>query len=214
RYLGKEKVLVMGRYPGVSLRAARTQREAAREFLAQGIDPNDARREQAASEGTYAATHTHPGRTFEDVAREWWADRKKSERWEEGYAIQVLSQLERDVFPIRLTRGLSVEERSAHSLLSRPVGRWPFEALTPPDVLEVCRNVEARGSLDAARDLRSRIGMVYRREKVLGRCAANPAENVTVLLARPQRSNHAALNYTQLPEFFVRLDAEQLDPTT
>jgi integrase len=84
----------------------------------------------------------------------------------------------------------------------------------PPDVLELCKNVEARGSLDAARDLRSRINMVYRREKVLGRCAVNPAENVTALLAKPKRKNHATITYRELPEFFLRLDAEELDATT
>jgi hypothetical protein len=50
-------------------------------------------------------------------------------------------------------------------------------------VLELCRNVEARGSLDAARDLRLRLNMVYKREEVLGRCVVNPAEDVTALLA-------------------------------
>jgi hypothetical protein len=113
-----------------------------------------------------------------------------------------------------LTRGLSAKERSSHPLLSQPVGTWPFATLTPPDVLEICRNVEARGSLDAARDLRSRIGMVYQRKKVLGGCTVNPAANVTALLAKPQRTNHAAITYSQLPEFFVRLDAEELDATT
>jgi hypothetical protein len=103
RYLGKEKVLVIGRYPEVSLKAARAQRDAARDFLAGGIDPGEARRERAAAEANCAATAAHPERTFEAVAREWWADRKKSERWDEGYALQVLSQLERDVFPIMLT---------------------------------------------------------------------------------------------------------------
>ena len=211
RHQRKEKVLVIGRYPTVSLKEARVQRDAARELLDAGIDPGEARREQAAAGAVIIGK---AGRTFEPVAREWWADRKRSERWDEEYAVQVLSQLERDVFPIMLTRGLPLQERGAHPLLSRSVGRWPFAALMPPDVLEICRNVEARGSLDAARDLRSRIGMVYEREKVLGRCLVNPAENVTTLLAKPQRTNHAAITYRQLPEFFARLDADALDATT
>lgn len=210
RQHGKEQLLVIGRYPQVSLKAARAQCDAARDLVAAGKDLRVRRRVQLEPQ-----SHDLPSeRTFEAVAREWWADRKNSERWSEDYAALVMSQLERDVFPIRLARGYSEEERSLHPLLTEPVGKWPLSALTSPDVLEICRNVEARGALDAARDLRSRIGMVYQREKVLGRCAVNPAENVTVLLARPQRTNHAALNYTQLPEFFVRLDAEQLDPTT
>jgi integrase len=60
----------------------------------------------------------------------------------------------------------------------------------------------------------ARIDMVYRREKVLGRCTANPAEDVTALLAKPRRTNHAALSYQDLPAFFARLDVEDLEATT
>ena len=214
RRLRKEQVLTIGRYPQVSLKAARAQRDEARVLLVSGKDLRSARRAHVASHTHGSAVPVYSGRPFEVVAREWWADRKKSERWTEDYAELVMSQLERDVFPVRLTREMPADERVLHPLLSEPVGRWPFEALTPPDVLELCRNVEARGSLDAARDLRSRIGMVYKREKVLGRCEVNPAEYVTALLAKPQRTNHAAITYGQLPELFVRLDAEQLDATT
>lgn len=153
-------------------------------------------------------------RSFEAVARDWWAARKESERWDEGYGAQVLRQLERDVFSVKMTRGLEPAERDAHGLLRRPLGEWPIEALTPPDVLEICKNIESRGSLDAARDLRSRIGMVYQREIALGRCTANPAENVTALLAKPRRTNHATISYDELPAFFARLDFEDLDVTT
>src|SRR6185312_6536592 len=111
RHQSKEKVLVIGRYPAVTLREARAQRDAAQELLDEGIDPGDARRGQAAAG---AVVLGKAARTFEPVAREWWADRKKSERWDEDYAVQVLSQLERDVFPVMLTRGLPVDERGAH----------------------------------------------------------------------------------------------------
>ena len=214
RYLGKEKVLALGVYPEVSLKRAREQVDEARGLLEAGVDPGAERRAQAAAEANGEGTPSQTERPFETVAREWWAERKKSERWDEGYAVQVLSQFERDVFPIKVTRGLPPDARRSNSLLSRPVGAWHFEAVTPPDVLEICRNVEARGSLDAARDLRSRIGMVYQREQVLGRCTVNPAENVTALLAKPKRTNHAAITYGELPEFFVRFDAEELDATT
>src|SRR5258708_12181391 len=153
-------------------------------------------------------------RSFEAVAREWWSARRACGRWGEDDAAQVLRQLERDVFAIKLTRGLLPEAPRAHPLLASPVGEWPVEALKPPDVLELCKNVEARGSLDAARDLRARIGMVYQREKVLRRCTANPAEDVTALLAKPRRTNHAALSYEDLPAFFAPLTLQDLDATT
>lgn len=39
RFGGKEKLLALGAYPEVSLKAARERRDAARALLAQGIDP-------------------------------------------------------------------------------------------------------------------------------------------------------------------------------
>ena len=56
--------------------------------------------------------------------------------------------------------------------------------------------------------------MVFQREKVLGRCTLNPAEDVTVLLAKPKRTNHAAIGYGDLPAFFAKLKAEKVDDTT
>jgi integrase len=105
-------------------------------------------------------------------------------------------------------------ERKADHLLGLPVREWPFDRLTPPDVLEICKNVEARGSLDAARDLRSRISMIYQREIALGRCSVDPTGSVVALLSKPRRTNHATITYAQLPDFFCRLDAEPLVATT
>ncbi|HTT06753.1 MAG TPA: integrase arm-type DNA-binding domain-containing protein, partial [Steroidobacteraceae bacterium] len=212
-YGGKEKLLALGRYEQVSLKKARDMADQARGLLAGGVDPST---DQRRDDHDDAAQRAPPGaaRTFETVAREWWAARKESERWDEDYALQIMRQFERDVFPIKLTRGLTAEDRASDPLVGRPFGQWPIEAIMPPDVLEICQNVEARGSLDTARDLRSRLGMVYQREQVLGRCASNPAENVIALLAKPHRTNHATITYDELPAFFVRLDAEDLQPTT
>jgi hypothetical protein len=202
----KEKCLSLGAYPEVSLRQARDHRDDARQLLRDGIDPAAKRRE--------AAIARAEPRTFEAVALEWWSARKQAERWDEDYAQQIKRQFERDVFPICVTRGLLSGQRDSRSLLRLPVGQWPFDALTAPDVLELCKYVESRGSLGTARDLRSRIGMIYRREKVLGRCAVNPAADVVELLSKPRRRNYAALKYEELPKFFRRFDAANIDPTT
>jgi integrase len=211
-YEGKEKLVSFGRYPDVSLKAAREQMAEARRQLAARIDPSTRRREEKLRD--MEARGERGTRSFEAVARDWWAARKESERWDEGYGAQVMRQLEHDVFSVKVTRGLQPAERDVHALLGRPVGEWPIEAVTPPDVLEICKTVEGRGSLDAARDLRSRISMVYQRELALGRCSTNPADNVTALLAKPKRTNHATISYEELPAFLARLDAENLDAST
>ena len=83
RFHGKQKTMALGIYPDVSLTKARARHQAAREELAEGIDPG--------------AEKPGASRTFESVAREWHA------HWSSGrherHAYYVLRRLEADVFP-------------------------------------------------------------------------------------------------------------------
>lgn len=47
---GKEKMLSMGLYPDVGLQAATAARDAARQLLAQGINPSEQRKTDASNE--------------------------------------------------------------------------------------------------------------------------------------------------------------------
>ena len=60
---GREKLLSLGVYPEVSLKAARAKRDDARKLIAAGTDPSTERRTAKAARGI----------TFEAVAREWMA---------------------------------------------------------------------------------------------------------------------------------------------
>src|ERR1700743_795607 len=63
RIEGREKLLAFGVYPDVSLKLARDRREAARQLIAQGIDPSAKRQaEKTAQTDTFAA-----------IAPEWLA---------------------------------------------------------------------------------------------------------------------------------------------
>jgi hypothetical protein len=65
RYFGKRKTLVLGVYPAVSLSKARTRRAEAQAQLADGVDPNVAKRQQKLAAAAAAS------QTFETVARSW-----------------------------------------------------------------------------------------------------------------------------------------------
>jgi hypothetical protein len=69
RFAGKQKTLALGTYPEISLADARTQREAARKLIANGIDPGAAKQTEK-REAKIAAANT-----FESVAREWVENR-------------------------------------------------------------------------------------------------------------------------------------------
>lgn len=67
RTLGKEKLLVIGDYPAISLAMARQARDAARVDLAKGADPNEIKQHKALMEGEAKA------QTFERVAEKFMA---------------------------------------------------------------------------------------------------------------------------------------------
>ena len=82
RWKGREKLLVLGRFPSMALQEARTAREAAKEQLRRGVDPG-------APERTALS--------FEQLARDWHAH--GSAAWSAVHADEVLASLEREVFP-------------------------------------------------------------------------------------------------------------------
>jgi len=83
----KRNTISLGVFPDVSLRQARARRDEARELLAQGIDPGEKRKAEAAAHAD----------SFEAVAREWIA--KRSPKWAPTHADKIVRRLERDVFP-------------------------------------------------------------------------------------------------------------------
>lgn len=73
--------------------------------------------------------------TFEGVARRWYENAKG--QWAKRHANDVMRSLERDVFP--------------------SIGNLPIADLTPPLILAVLREIEARGSIETAKRILQRI---------------------------------------------------------
>ncbi|MGL4767360.1 MAG: Arm DNA-binding domain-containing protein [Formosimonas sp.] len=65
-YNGVEKMLSLGSYPEVSLKAARLARDKARELLNTGIDPSQNRNEEKIVRAQAVENH------FKAVAMAWW----------------------------------------------------------------------------------------------------------------------------------------------
>ena len=89
RFGGREKRLSLGVYPDVDLKSARQKRASARQQLAAGVDPGEARKaERLAQAGA---------ESFEAIAREWHA--KFSPGWVANHGGRILRRFERDLFP-------------------------------------------------------------------------------------------------------------------
>ncbi|MDE1917165.1 MAG: integrase arm-type DNA-binding domain-containing protein [Sphingomonadales bacterium] len=133
RFASKEKKLVIGPYPDVSLSEARAERDKARELLRNGVDPSVDRKQRKVVALAEALD------TFELLARAWHRSRLKS--LEPRYAKDVLSRLEKNVFP--------------------DLGSLPIKQITPPMVLAVLRKVEGRDANEMAHRIRGHMSDVF-----------------------------------------------------
>ena len=133
RFSGKEKLLTIGPYPDISLSAARDVRDDAKRALRNGTDPINARRMQQEADATEAAN------SFEAVARRWHEGWKPL--WKVKHAANVLSGLEKDIFP--------------------KIGSTPVKQVTSRALLTALEAVQERGAVDRARRLRQQISDVF-----------------------------------------------------
>lgn len=163
RFTEKRKTLAMGTYPEVSLAQARKRREAARELLADGIDPGAAKAEERQAKMIAAAN------TFETVAREFHT--LKAPGWSDGHATKWLRMNELYLFP--------------------HIGTLPLASLKAPALLEALRKVEKKGILSTAQDLQAMAGQVFRYGVQTGRCENNPAADLKGAL-KPHVAKHFA----------------------
>lgn len=164
RFGGKEKLLSLGTYPDTSLKLAREKRDRARELLAAGVDPSEARKAEKASRS--AAVENG----FEAVAREWHSTIHQA-KVSAGHAERTLTRFEQDVFPW---------------LGNRPIGE-----IEAPELLTVLRKIEARGAIETAHRAKDACGQVFRYGIATGRCGRNPAADLRDAL-RPVPSRHLA----------------------
>lgn len=116
-----ESRLALGKYPDVSLAAARRARDAARLERTSGADPVQQRQSKKSK--------VSESMTFKDVALEWYALQRPS--WSETHAVRSLRNLEKDLFPW--------------------IGTKPMTEISAMELLATVQKVEARGSLEAAK---------------------------------------------------------------
>ncbi|HDR8985760.1 TPA: integrase arm-type DNA-binding domain-containing protein [Burkholderia vietnamiensis] len=189
RFLGKQKTLALGVYPAVTLATARKKRDEAREQIAAGIDPGEAKKDAKRAAEIAAAN------SFEAVAREWFDSQRPG--WSDGYAEKVLNSLEVDVFP--------------------KIGPRPIAEIDSPQMLSIVREVEARGVRETAKRILQRSRAVFQYGIMTGRCSRNPAADIdaqTVLKKGPGVQHMARVKATEIPQLMRDIDAYQGDLVT
>jgi integrase len=186
RVEGKEKTLSLGAYPDLSLVKARQRRTEARELLADGIDPGEQKKADRQA-------HKVTGMTFEALAREWYA--YTSPRWAESTARKSRLYLENDIIPI--------------------IGGRPVKAITRPELVELVRKVEARGTLNAAGKIRQWLHQIYRFGLASGVVDSNPATDLDVVAAPAKAArHHPHVTFAELPELLGKIDTTNINTLT
>ena len=164
RYQRKEQQLSLGTYPEVSLKDARQRRDEARQMLADGKDPGTEKKRAAVTAAISA------GNTFKVVAEEFIAKQKR-----EGRANATLAKSRWHLD--RLDK-----------LHSRPIAE-----IEHIELMEVLKKMEARGNLEAARQIRSFASRVFRFGIATARCKRDIAADLIGALTAPTVKHHAAI---------------------
>jgi len=168
----KEKSISLGVYPDVSLSEAREKAKLERKKVEDHIDPSTDRKviKQRAKQ---AAENS-----FEAVSREWYA--KQLHTWVHSHAKDVKRRLEGNVFPY--------------------IGIHPISKIEAPELLNMIRIIENRGSYDLAHRVLQVCGQVFRYGVVTGRCSRDPAADLKGALTPHKKKNQAAVKPEELPE--------------
>ncbi|MGH8434536.1 MAG: tyrosine-type recombinase/integrase [Pseudomonas sp.] len=186
RFGGKEKGLAFGAYPIVTLAQARDRRDEARKLLVDGIDPGAER--QAAKQAQKV-----DGVTFETLAREWYT--YNAPRWAESTAYKAKLYLENDLIP--------------------GIGARPIAAITRPELVELVRKVEARGTLNAAGKIRQWLHQIFRYGLARGVVDSNPATDLDVVAAPAKAArHHPHVTFAELSELLGKCEAASINALT
>ena len=186
RFEKKERLLTLGAYPDVSLAEAREKRDAAKKILREGRDPRHAvRRGKLIGDGSTA-------KTFQQAARDWHA--LQIDRWKPVHAHDVITSLERDMFP--------------------HVGDMPLAEIDKPLLLSVLRKVENRGAIETARRIKQRVAAIYRFANAEGAKLENPANDINDALKPlpPAKRYPALLNVDDIKTLIGDIDRAGASP--
>lgn len=161
---GKQKTLALGSYPAVSIAAARKARDAAKEVLAEGIDPSRQKKLDKLKSAEAA------GNTFEKIA----ADLRE---------VQVAKGRAENTM---------VRYNYLVAFASADLGKLPITEISAAEVLDVLRKMERRGSYNSAAKLRMTIGQVFRHAIATARAKDDPTIALhRALINRPAVSRPA-----------------------
>lgn len=178
RFANKQKTLALGKYPDVSLKQARLERDKARMKIAEGIDPMQERQQ------VKLGFIMNKANTFSVLAKRWWEHQKGT--WSKDHANRVWVRLEQNALPL--------------------LDKKPFNKIEPQDILLVTHQIEQRDALDVAGRVLQDIRRIFAYGIKMGHLKYNPAVDLTGVI-KPRKTQHrASMQNSELGRFLLELD--------
>ncbi|WP_448556028.1 integrase domain-containing protein [Thalassotalea montiporae] len=176
-YTKKRTSICLGSYPEISLANARKRKAAARQLLAQDIDPKHHR------EKTHKQKLEQLENTFGRYADKWLElklHNVKTETAQKGWQT-----LDKHILP--------------------HLKQTPIDEIKPKIVIDILRPIEAKGALETVKRLCRYINEIMRLAVASGTIELNPLTDLTKLFATPNKENMATIKPERLPEFMTAL---------
>ena len=171
----------------VSLAAARAELGEVKALLLENKDPVSERRVNR------AATAASGDNTFQAVAGEWLAMKKKE--WSPGHFTKSARAFERDIYPA--------------------IGKLPIASITPAIVAKAVEDIHKRDVLETASRILQHLNGVFRYAQAKGLCRDNPAAPAREILPRKKNAGRmpALLDWHSLGDILRRADMARLSPS-
>ena len=128
---------------------------------------------------------------FQEVAEDWFNNQK--ETWSSKHISNVRASLD-ELYII---------------LANKPINQ-----IQAPEILQIIKKIEARGSLEVAKRTLSRCGMVMKYAIAHGYRYDNPAGDLVYALKNKRVKNLASLPESEMPEFLKKVRAYPADAQT
>ena len=170
RIAGREKLLALGSYPDVTLADAREACAAARRQRAAGIDPGEERQRAKRAHQQAAAVVAD---TFGAVAAAWLAQREAHGETASTTIIKDRWRLETYLLP--------------------PLADRPITAISPLELRDVLRAIEAAGKRETASRCKITAGQVFRWAVLEGKAEIDPTGALRGLFTTPTPTHRAAI---------------------
>ncbi|MGK0255787.1 MAG: integrase [Arcobacteraceae bacterium] len=192
RIHGKEKEYAIGVYPDISLAKAREKREELRRLIADGIDPNE---EKKQNKLVQQKVEDKKQNTFYNVSQEWWVNYEKEVS--EAYHIKQNKAMQNYIYPF--------------------IKNQPIEEVKRSDILVIIKDLKNKGLLETAKRVFILLNQIFRYAVVMEHTPHNIIADLDtkIIIGRIERKSYATFTQDKdIKGLLLSIDEYSGDYTT